>query len=1723
MEKLLRLVIESTTQGQIDKQTAAKLLHLIKNEDWKVNEDIAIIGVSAQLPHVRDLDEFWENIKHNVDFTGPLPESRKRDIDRFLDYTGLEDLDSIRYLEGAFLDEIDKFDYGLFRLSPLEASLMDPYQRLFLQTAFSVIEDAGYGGKKAAKTSTGVYVGYASNAKDCYQKMVLDVSPELMAAAGVGNVNAMLPSRISYLLDLKGPSLVLDTACSSALVAVHTAVNAIQNGDCEMAIAGSVRMNLLPFEKDYLNFGFESSDGRTRTFDDLSDGAGMGEGILAVMLKPLSKAVKDRDNIYAVIKGTASNQDGTSIGITAPNPDSQMEVILKAWKEAGINPETLAYIESHGTGTTLGDPLELDGLERAYRRYSDKTGVTALGSVKTNLGHLFESAGLAGMLKCTMMLQNRQIPPNNYFHRPNKKFSFQESPVYVSNMLRSYDGADPMRCGLSSFGFSGTNVHMVLEEAPVSKRDAIVEGPQVFTLSARSIAALSTAVENYLHFLEQKGDTLHLADICYTASTGRGHYGYRLALTAHDVPELLTLLKGLQAAGLEQFADPRCSYGEHKIVPPTKEQRGEREITDREKLELSRKSKTALEEKDFSLVRSLYIQGADVPWETLYAELPVRKVSLPVYPFEKIRCWLNVPDGKKDLPVQQGPDQFFTMGWKPEPLQAEVRCGTSGPVLIFLDEKGIGAELADKYRAIGRKVITVALGSAYSRVSDNHFTITGGAGDYAKLIRDLQELPFDKVIHLFAIREGAEFNTLAELEQNQEHSVYSLFHLTRAMFRGGVERDLDIAVLAENAAEVSKTEGRLQPENATVFGIGKVVRKEHGNYRVRCLDLDGLTSVDTIFAELQAHIDLYQVAYRANVRFVEEFTEIDLNRTDDRPLEIREDGVYVITGGTGGIGLEVARWLAGQAKINLVLINRTPMPPQQEWDAILEAGTDSRNLKKIRDLREIEALGATVTCYSASVASYDEMQTVLADVRAKFGAIHGVVHGAGVGGGTMLVDRRLEDFYNVFSPKVQGTWNLDRLTRVDNLDFMVLFSSIASMFPAPQQAEYIAANGYQDSYGSYRNRLGLRTIVINWSTWRETGMSVHHDFTVDTLFKAIMTRDAIKGLERALNKNVPRALIGEIAFDSKMIFLLDRFNFHLSYKVRKELEKRTGGRKKVQRKSSEEITHVRIAGREEGSYSDLEVRVGTIWARVLGFEELNIYDNFYELGGDSITGLRIANLVNDDLGIEIGVADLLSFLTVADFVGYLNDTGLAALAGGNSLYNLLVPVDATPHYPASSAQKRLFVIHELEPFSVKYNLSKTINIKGPLDIDRLQLVFEKLVKRHETLRTSFRLENGEPVQYVMEQLPFSIELYEAAEADVDDVLSRFIRPFDLSNPPLFRVGVIKLAAETFMMSFDMHHIITDGVSMDVLIQDFVALYEGQQLPPLKLQYKDYATWQQHVLHEGLLQDQEAYWLDVFQGEVPVLNLPTDFPRPAQKSDEGDTISMTLEAEQLELISGLTKATGTTLYMLLVSAYNVLLSKYSAQEDIVIGTPILGRPHTDLEQIVGIFVNTLVLRNFPSADKTFKSFLHEVRDNTLKAYENQDYQLEEFVSKLRLTRDLSRNPLFDVWFVLQNVGTSEVQLSDVAISPYAYENTTAKFDLMLEVIEKDDALIINLNYCTKLYKQETAFRILRDYVEMLNSVCRDADVAISDIELYSARGFLGATDEEEELEEVEFNF
>ncbi len=531
-----------------------------------LGEAIAIIGMGCRFPGAKDPQSFWQLLRDGVDAIKEVPPSRW-DSSIF----SKAELGKMYTRWGGFLEQVDQFDPQFFGISPREAEFMDPQQRLLLEVSWEALENAGQVKEQLAGTQTGVFIGISSND---YAQFQFSHPAHTDAYSGTGNASSIAANRLSYFLDLRGPSWAVDTACSSSLVAVHQACQSLRQGECHLALAGGVNLILTPqLSITFSKASMIAADGRCKTFDAKADGYVRGEGCGVVVLKRLSDALKDGDNILATIRGSAVSQDGRSNGLTAPNGLSQQAVIRQALKNSGVAPAQISYLEAHGTGTSLGDPIEVNSLKELLMQERSPAQPAWIGSVKTNIGHLEAAAGIAGLIKAILSLQHGEIPPHLHLQQLNPHISLEGTPLSIPTKLQKWAGGKERRfAGVSSFGFGGTNAHLVLEEAPaIVSLPASVERPlHLLTLSATSEKALRELAGLYQGFVASNPDA-SLADICFTANTGRSQFNYRLAIVAESPVELGrqldTFATGRETAAksdqysleFHEFCTKRCS------------------------------------------------------------------------------------------------------------------------------------------------------------------------------------------------------------------------------------------------------------------------------------------------------------------------------------------------------------------------------------------------------------------------------------------------------------------------------------------------------------------------------------------------------------------------------------------------------------------------------------------------------------------------------------------------------------------------------------------------------------------------------------------------------------------------------------------------------------------------------------------------------------------------------------------------------------------------------------------------------------------------------------------------------------------------------------------------------------------------------------------------------------------------------------------------------------
>lgn len=1572
MEAVKNYILSQLAAKKISAEEAKLLLkdvHEGRKEKNGRSSDIAIIGIACRYPGANNKDEYWELLASKKRMIGRFPENRRRDTDLLFSANTQEDADPYRL--GGYLEEIDKFDYPIFRLSPKEAEYMDPHHRLFLETAWEAIEDSGIGNERMNGTRTGVYVGMDTSSEYKYLDVINDDYTNTLR--GTGSMTSILASRIAYILNMRGPCVVLDTACSSSLIAVHSACKGILAGECDMAVAGGVSVILLPVGETGM---VDSSDGVLRAFDKHANGTVWAEGAGAVLLKSVDSALRDGNSIYAVIKGSAANNDGASNGLTAPNAEAQEEVVKSAWSCAGVNPESIRYIEAHGTGTKLGDPIEIKGLTAAFREYTSKKQFCGIGSVKVNIGHTAAASGIASVVKMVLCLKNKKLLPGLGIDEPNPYINFPDSPVYVFDRMEDWIAEnDARRCGVSSFGFSGTNCHVVLEEAPRAS-EVPEAGPktQIYAVSARSGLQLKEYIRRYSDFLDKTKD-LHLEDVCYTANTGRSHYNYRLAFLAGNTEELRDKIKQACRMSFEDVSRkiPGVFYGKHSVILNRKEKE-EGDLYEEEKISLSAQANAAVDKRtvnggmDAPAMEELcgyYVAGADIRWDALYRDSGHRTLHLPVYPLERRRCWFEraprtnapavqerslkeiehplldrcilrtndegiyltefnvdrhwvlsehlitgrnvipgttylemvmragteyfgtkasrirnvqfyeplvvkeyenkkvytvirenggknqfsvvshteaedgesrgqwkthvtgevyaeelepvnridilmlknylgreiainreetvdegimtfgprwktartvwigeneglaylelepellqdtgpftlhpaildvatsigyiqaaskgfyLPFGYRDLAVY-GPvpsrcysrispllkekdiheiirfnvtilDEngnvvvhiqdfamkkvhdvkntiatlagqggvYYKAGWAEEGSPVRTGVNPTGAVLVLSDGCGVSGELAEKLRLAGRTVIEAETGGGFEARDSGRYTIGGSEEDYVRLIEETKKYRICTVLHLLTLSGTLDAGNREECDAVQYKGVYSLFSLTRALIQCRVRDKMNIVLVSNLVNRVNDSEENIFPPGAALFGLGRVIPKEYEHLQCRCIDVDAQITASQIINEMESEYRSFIVAYRSGRRYVEVIDKARQNDLVKSEIEIQPRGLYVITGGTGGIGLEVAKYLTSKNRIILALINRSKMPARENWEQTLEWNEDAGLCAKIRELIVLEKSGSVVECIQADVSDYEQLQSVITGLRQRHGRVCGIIHSAGIAGDGFLIRKSEEAFRKVLAPKIQGTWNLDMLTREDKPDFFVMFSSVASIFGEPGQGDYTAANAYMDSYSEYRNRHGRRTLTINWPAWKETGMAVNYGANKDGLFKALGNAEGINYFQEALNSKIPRVIIGELNYGS-ILNMPPQQTIQVTDGLRADIAKRARMGRRIEGGSGpKRSVNVVVKGRSRDDYTRMENQLANLWGQTLSLSEIDIFESFYDMGGDSILAIQLSKEIEARYPGLVDIADIFSYPSVAQLAEYADkkkaDAGKEKLAAG---------------------------------------------------------------------------------------------------------------------------------------------------------------------------------------------------------------------------------------------------------------------------------------------------------------------------------------------------------------------------------------------------------------------------------------------------------------------------
>jgi amino acid adenylation domain-containing protein len=1200
---------------------------------------------------------------------------------------------------------------------------------------------------------------------------------------------------------------------------------------------------------------------------------------------------------------------------------------------------------------------------------------------------------------------------------------------------------------------------------------------------------------------------------------------------------------------------------------------------DQQILNLIRPSHKKVSDTGFLLrkIGQLWLYGGKIDWSAFYSDKEMRRIPLPTYHFEGQPYWINGKfshNGARKLTGHSRAGKksdianwFYIPSWKRSPMGTHTRMNagktgevsTAAHVLVFVDNCGLGSQLAKRMEQRGKKVIVVKAGRTFYKEKENVYLLNpGDDSHYGTLFKELGELNRmpGMIIHLWNVTKNRGGGLTGErLEEAQNLGFYSLINIVQAMGRQITGGDIRLEVMGNNLLDVTGEED-LCPEKSTLLGAVKVIPHEYPHIHCRCLDIvlekpgskKSKSLIDQLLVELLNESAQSLIAYRGNQRWVQTFEPIRLEKPQvaaSQHSRLREEGIYLILGGLGGIGLELAEYLAKTVKAKLILVSHRVFPAREEWEDWL-ASHDDRDVvgSKIRKLQKIETLGGELLILSADAADKKQMQEVINQTKKRFGTINGVIHSAGRLDSGVIERRTRETLENIFAPKVKGTLIIDSVLKGITLDFFIICSSLNSFIGGPGIVAHVATSNFVDAYAKYKSSRNNRfTVSVNWHGWQEVGMAVEagkrfggNDESQDNWMLPV---EGTEAFGRILDLEDRIAQVAVSTGDLKAMY--EDFDKSAPASFTPVPGKPTSSNVKFQRPqlSTDYV--------EPGN--KLEQLLANIWEKFFGIEKIGIHDDFFELGGDSLKGMMLVNEYSELLGEIVHITVLFNATTIAELGLYFSEHYPQALArligqeitpGEESItrrlaesfgcktmdrktgsYTPIEPVEKKEYYPLSSAQKRLYILQQLDPGGTGYNMPWLIPLTGDIHRKRLENTFVSLIKRHESLRTSFIIinEDEEPVQRVHDHLAFEIEKPTVMASFVgpsptqvpEEIVMAFVRPFDLSRAPLLRVGFIKIGSLKYVLMVDMHHIISDGFSPRILERELLQLYQdgGKILMPLRIQYKDYSEWQNRQKEKNMLKEQEKFWLKEFEGDIPVLNLPIDYKRPVLQSFEGNSLFFEIGSSETRALKGIALEQGATLFMVLLAIYTILIARITNQEDIIIGTPTAGRNHPGLEHIIGMFVNTLALRNFPKGEKFYNSFVKEVKKRVLGAFENQSYQFDDLVGNIAVNRDTSRNPVFDVAFSYQMFDDASwagaVTAEDAGDSTREKRmdiHETSKFDMTLTVVETRGKLVGLFEYCSRLFKEETIKRFITYFKNIASSVVENTAKKIFEIEIIS---------------------
>jgi acyl transferase domain-containing protein len=1119
----------------------------------------------------------------------------------------------------------------------------------------------------------------------------------------------------------------------------------------------------------------------------------------------------------------------------------------------------------------------------------------------------------------------------------------------------------------------------------------------------------------------------------------------------------------------------------------------------------------------------LWLLHSRPDWNGLYRNQHRLRLSLPTYPFERQRYWI---EAKHIEFVEQAPEQiaastrkadvadwFYVPSWRSSllPFSKTSELETPPTWMVFAEHESFADRLSAELRVHGHTIL-VRAGKKFHPISPDLYEIDPASpDDYTSLLQHLHASGHGPthVVHAWMLRQNGD----ADLQAALDRTVLSALSLTQAIEECSHGKQVELCVLSDRAYSVFG-EPISSPVATALNAMLRVIPLECPNIATRVIDFNlasnSQAAVRQCLTELLSAPSDAVVAYRGSSRWVQNFDQVRIEKPQNqqrnaRSIELQSGGTYIITGGLGGVGLVLAQHLAGTAKACVILISRTELPPASEWKALMEAPDTPEDLKrKIQGVVSIEQLGGRPVVMTADTADQAAMKRLFSTVQVQYGPVRGIVHAAGLAGTGLVQGKSRDQALAVLSPKIQGTLWIRACLPTADLDFVLLCSSISAVLPSLGVSDYAAANAYLDGFAAaHDDPDGTRVLSVNWDTWRDVGMAVQMElpdalahFRDDNLKHGITSAEATDVFDRVLFAPLSQVLISTCDFAGRQreatAKIADLSSALAATAVHTAIN-----------------VHSRPALPDDFAPAEDEVQQFIIdtWQEFLGVAPIGIHDDFFQLGGHSLLGTQVLARLRERYNANLSLRVIFDAPTPAKLADHVRSQRVSISHHSSTP---LARGERSGKIPQTHAQQGLWLIDHFDPGHVGYNIPAGFLLNAPIDLAALQSAVDQMLARHEILRTSFYEEEGELFQAIAPSVPAPVEFTDLSpirETDREQALRALIsaqakKPFNLSQAPLVRFHLYRLAERRNAIFFSIHHIIADRKSLIILCEELNLLYqaavrnEAPSLPPLPIQYADYAIWMNQHLADAAMAKQFQYWKEKLAAIPPYLELNNTRPYPEKRAPWAATTPVLISGSLRDALNNIAQQEGATLFMTLLAALAVLLYQRTHTEDFCIGSPITYRKQVETEPLIGMFVNMLAFRCQLEGKPSFRQLLRRVRTTALEAYENSDIPFQELVRVLKPDPGSPRPPFFQVMFGFDSDMTAQPD----NLLPIAATPGMARFDLTLELREHLDGISGSFEYSTDLFDNPAVARLARDFVRVLGAASSDPDLPISELEL-----------------------